>query len=801
MMKKTPYELSHEIDFDNKYKYRCLTPFYGYIKTKGTIVGFVYEFMSNGTLSEYLAKNKDNTNTIFAYMTMVRIAQGIKYLHSNSLIHRDIKPKNILIDHNHIPYLSDFDTIREIEDLTSKITHDIGSLIYASPEQHNEETYSFPTDIYSFGQLIYFIFVKEDNKKGSNLLKSSEEIENKIPKLIQNIFKACISFEAKDRPTINEINNFLYDIFSSFNFLKIPCLKEIIDIINLTETQQYFKEIYYLLFVDKDADEYYLHKYEIQLFEIINFINKVEASIVLYSVGKFYYDGKIVEQDFLVAKEFFEFAAELNNVEAFFHLGLLYDIGQGVAQDYPKAIKYYEIAAKQNHYTAMNCLGIMYKNGYGVEIDYHKAKEYYELSAKHNDTALCNLGYLYQEGLGVEKSIEKAIECYELSAKQNNSMAMSDLGVLYLTGQGVEQNIQKAKEYFESAAKLNNSNALSNLGILYYTGNGVEQSYEKAREYFELSAKQDDPYALTNLGLLYFEGKGVKKNYEKAKYYFELAAKHDFYMAKYNLGLIYKKGLGVAKDIPKARYYFESSSSNTNSPSFYQLGKLYYYGIDVEQDYEKAKFYFEKSANQNYNKSIYQLGMLYKKGHGVEQDYTQALKYFELAALLKNPKASYQIGILHFYGLIENHDLRKAREYFEISSKSNLNSNFFLGLIYENGIGIVRDVNKSIEYYKQCSNTKISKHLFQSIDKYVYEEKLIYNEYYYQSHNALGLIYLTEKQFENQEIAEIHLKEAGLNEYPYGQNSLGLYQQFYLNQIGNAQYLFEKASKSCFALS
>lgn len=37
--------------------------------------------------------------------------------------------------------------------------------IYISPEQFTEEMYTFPTDIYSFGQLIYFLFEQNDNKK------------------------------------------------------------------------------------------------------------------------------------------------------------------------------------------------------------------------------------------------------------------------------------------------------------------------------------------------------------------------------------------------------------------------------------------------------------------------------------------------------------------------------------------------------------------------------------------------------------------------------------------------------------
>lgn len=442
MMKKIIFDKnsnnkSHEIEFDKEYSHRCLTPFYGFVRKEEIIVGFIYEFMSNGTLVDFINKNEnENENKeeeIFCYMTMIRIAEAIKYLHSNSLIHRDIKPLNILVDHNNIPYLSDFDTIRKIDNSTSEIASDIGSIIYTSPEQYSDVVYSFPADIYSFGQIIYFIFEKNDNLKGNDYSSLIEQLktfeikeESKIPKSLQNIFKRCISFHANDRPSINQFFDFLYEETSSFEILKISFLKKIIHNMNKPQIQQYFKEIYHLLFIERDFDEKYFHKHEIELFQILNFINKSEISSILHSVGKLYYDGEIIQQDFQKAKEYFEISSEMNNLDAFFNLGILYTYGRGVPQDYEKAIKYYEIAAKHNHYTAINDLGALYLFGFGVEKNYQKAKEYFELAAEHNNGfALCNMGLIYMQGFGVEQDFKKAKEYLELAAKRKIPTALS----------------------------------------------------------------------------------------------------------------------------------------------------------------------------------------------------------------------------------------------------------------------------------------------------------------------------------------------------------------------------------------
>lgn len=74
-----------------------------------------------------------------------------------------------------------------------------------------------------------------------------------------------------------------------------------------------------------------------------------------------------------------------------------------------------------------------------------------------------------------------------------------------------------------------------------------------------------------------------------------------------------------------------------------------------------------------------------------------------------------------------------------------------------------------------------------------------YNSYRYPSFNDIGLIYIT--VYNDPLKAKEYIKEAGLNEYSFGQNNLGLLNQFYFNETENAKYFFEKASKNHFALA
>lgn len=69
----------------------------------------------------------------------------------------------------------------------------------------------------------------------------------------------------------------------------------------------------------------------------------------------------------------------------------------------------------------------------------------------------------------------------------------------------------------------------------------------------------------------------------------------------------------------------------------------------------------------------------------------------------------------------------------------------------------------------------------------------------YNMKQIIFAIYLIE--YNDLQKAEDNLKESAFAEYPYGQNNFGLFCQFYLNEIGNAEYMFQRSSKHKFSLA
>lgn len=286
----------------------------------------------------------------------------------------------------------------------------------------------------------------------------------------------------------------------------------------------------------------------------------------------------------------------------------------------------------------------------------------------------------------------------------------------------------------------------------------------KAKECFELAAKKKYPSALNNLVYLYENGLGVEKDYLRAKYYYELAAQKNDSYALNHLGSMYHFGLRIKKDALKAKEYYELSSSQNNSNAFYNLVNLYYFGNGIKIDYIKAKYYYELSAKLDDSSAFYMLGVIYQYGKGVTKNYIKARDYYDLAAKKGNPCAFY-----------------------------------FLGCLFSSVFDFEIDIKKAIHYFEKCIEFKNGNIISYSKDERSYLNYYQENPYCYQSYNDLGLIYITNLQDLNKGIN--YIKEAAFAEYPFSQNSLGLIYQFYLDNLKNAEYMYQRSAKHNFSLA
>ena len=115
----------------------------------------VFEFL-NHDLKKYLNLNNGPLEPKIVKSYLYQILLAIKYCHSKRILHRDLKPQNLLIDKNGIIKVGDFGLARAFGIPIKTLTHEILTLWYRAPEiLLGQKEYSTPIDIWSIGLIFY----------------------------------------------------------------------------------------------------------------------------------------------------------------------------------------------------------------------------------------------------------------------------------------------------------------------------------------------------------------------------------------------------------------------------------------------------------------------------------------------------------------------------------------------------------------------------------------------------------------------------------------------------------------------
>ncbi|CAN8324300.1 unnamed protein product [Cochlearia groenlandica] len=170
-------EFKNEAVLVSKLQHRNLVRLFGFC-LEGEEKILIYEFVPNKSLDYFLfdSEKLGQLNWTRRYKIIEGIARGILYLHQDSqltIIHRDLKASNVLLDANMNPRISDFglSTIFGIEQTQGNTNRIAGTYAYMSPEYAMHGQYSMKSDIYSFGVLVLEII---SGKKNSDVYHIDE---------------------------------------------------------------------------------------------------------------------------------------------------------------------------------------------------------------------------------------------------------------------------------------------------------------------------------------------------------------------------------------------------------------------------------------------------------------------------------------------------------------------------------------------------------------------------------------------------------------------------------------------------
>eukprot|EP01083_Nonionella_stella_P161581 529467_1 len=127
----------------------------------------IMEYCSKGSLDDILKRSQKSFNELKIKGIMRHVLRGLRYLHSRKILHRDIKPGNILLGDDHRYKLSDFGLSKNID--MSVASTFCGSPLFMAPEILNSsiDVYNQKCDVYSLGitAIHLFIYCNKLNKE------------------------------------------------------------------------------------------------------------------------------------------------------------------------------------------------------------------------------------------------------------------------------------------------------------------------------------------------------------------------------------------------------------------------------------------------------------------------------------------------------------------------------------------------------------------------------------------------------------------------------------------------------------
>ncbi|XP_023527178.1 serine/threonine-protein kinase STY46-like [Cucurbita pepo subsp. pepo] len=185
----------------------------------------VVEYVPGGTLKELvMMKKKRKLPFKDAIHLALDLSKGLSYLHSNNIVHQDVKPENMLIDTHKTLKIADIGAARVKARNPKDTIEKTGTLEYMAPEVFEGNPYDIKSDVYSFGICSWEIYCCEMPYPNRSCAEISSGVVNQnlrpnipacCPTSLANVMRKCWDGNPSERPAMHEVVQMLEAIDTS----------------------------------------------------------------------------------------------------------------------------------------------------------------------------------------------------------------------------------------------------------------------------------------------------------------------------------------------------------------------------------------------------------------------------------------------------------------------------------------------------------------------------------------------------------------------------------------------------------